>query len=53
MEWSVVANLVDVVEETVGGKMSHPQAEGFDGVGGEKKLVFDAVRHVGRKGVAD
>ena len=46
-------DLVDVVEKTVSEKMSHPQAKGFDRVGGEEKLIFDAVRHVGRKGVAD
>ena len=54
-EWPVVAHLVEEVEEAVGRETDHPQAKGFEGVGGEDELVFDGVGgegHVGRRMVA-
>ena len=49
-EWPVVAHLVEEVEEAVGGETGHPQAKGFEGVGGEDELVFDGVSGEGHVG---
>ena len=55
VEWPVVMYLVKEVEEVVSGETGHPQAKGFEGVGGEDELVFDGVGgegHVGKRMVA-
>ena len=49
-EWPVVAHLVEEVEEAVGRETGHPQAKGFEGVGGEDELVFDGVSGEGHVG---
>ena len=49
-ERPVVAHLVEEVEETVGGETGHPQAKGFEGVGGEDELIFNGVSGEGHVG---
>ena len=49
-EWPVVVHLVEEVEEVVSGETGHPQAKGFEGVGGENELVFNGVGGEGHVG---